>query len=193
MFKHKRSQNGFGIVELLCFIVMFSMVGLIGWYVINENMRSQETLDNIGGAEVQTSSVKPSAKAGDKFVFKELGVSIILPAELEGLSYKTEPGVDYLYLTTTKFDEAVKNCGYKSTSGTSPSFAAIGKKSGQYPSEPTNDAGNLLKQFDDFYISIGVPNGTWCEDGKDDEKVRSVAGDLQTAVGRAFEKAELVE
>lgn len=188
MIKHKHSQAGFGIVEALCFIAMFSMVGLIGWYVINENQKSQETLDNIGGAEIQTSSSKPAA-AGDKLVFKELGVSIKLSEDLSDLSYSTSTEHKYIYLTTTQFRSKARACGHTGNA----SFAALGKGSGPYPAQPTPNDGNLLKQFDEFYIGLVVPDGKWCEDSKKDAEIRTASGELQSAIAEAFKDAALIE
>lgn len=187
----KRSQHGFGVVELLCFIVMFSMVGLIGWYVINENMRSQETLDNIGGAEVQTSSAKPAAKAGDKFVFKELGVQITLPDELKDMTYTTEvlehaegkPTI--LNLATPRFSELAAICWKDDPVGSPYSFQIIQKKN-------NNDtfSGTKLKQFEGFYIGGNELPDFSCEQEPEFEKLGQ---SLNKALNTAFETATLAD
>lgn len=193
MFKHKRSQDGFGIVEALCFIVMFSMVGLIGWYVINENQNSQEILDNIGGAEVQTSSSK-TATAGKKFTFKELGVQITLPEELKGLTYiKSDSGNSY-FLNMSSFTQLKDKCGEE---GRPQGFTNIFKENGQYENLPRGGDGGLLKQFDSFYIAYGDPLFSYqdigeCEQDNYDQ-LSDARSKLNDALKQAFKTATLVE
>lgn len=195
MFKHKRSQAGFGIVEALCFIVMFSMVGLIGWYVINENQNSQETLDNIGGAEVQTSSSKTGA-AGDKFNFKEFGVTITLPDELKNMTYEVFESNDsknkVIELYSPEFTTLADVCLSRDPVAKHP-FRVLHKNQGQHDSDPF---GTLLKQFKDFNITAFEGTGIGCEDvagqAKADE-FKKLNSTLNSALEEAFKTATLVE
>jgi hypothetical protein len=196
MFKHKRPQAGFGIVEALCFIVMFSMVGLIGWYVINENQNSQETLDNIGGAEVQTSPSKPTA-AGDKFVFKEFRVQITLPEDLKGLSYTSSTTssegqqVTTLGLTTPSYESAFKKCDPDSGVD-KPVFTSLYKASGQYIAENQGENQVLLKQFNDFYFGATTPSGIVCN-STTRQQFEEINTKVRSALTEAFKTATLVE
>lgn len=191
MIKHKRSQVGFGVVEILCFAVMFSMVGLIGWYVINENQNSQETLDNIGGAEVQTSSDKP-AGATEKFVFKDLGIEVPLPEKLKGLTYEILPGGEAkttALLYTAEFSALAKVCLSKDSVTKHP-FAMLQRIN----KGSSVDSGNLLKKFDGFEIRLFEVTGSKCEASAGQAKAdefKKLYLDLNRAVITAVKSATL--
>jgi hypothetical protein len=122
-------------------------------------------------------------------VFKEIGVQMDLPSTLSDLTYTAQqvaaPGggtETAIYLSTKEFQADVNKCYEQGPEASGVSFGAIGRASGQYPSNPTpeNADGALLKQFNDFYISGSLPNGiTTCTN-------TAVAGDLAVTKSRTL-------
>lgn len=184
-----QKQKGFAVIELVLFIVILVALGGIGWYVVSSNHKTQSQLDKLAQTSGSSASTMKS-----KFVFKELGVQITLPNSLKGLTYDVDTTYGYNYLTSDQFKTALKDCGSDTTlNNSSGSFASLLKKSGEYPAEPTIDDGQLLKQFQSFYIGMGVPNGLGCDDTTKAEQLNKVAHDLQAAIAEAFKTATLVQ
>lgn len=187
-----RNQKGFAILELLLIAIIVLGLGGIGWYVINSNNKTKNQLDKLAKAsdtatKSSKSSSKPSTAASSELVFKELGVQMILPASLKGLTYNVDNG--YLYLADDAFIAALKKCSDYKSGEYGGGFTAIGKKSGQYPADPNPiDDGALLKQFPDFYINFGVPNGNACSDLSQSDNLKIVADQERTNFINAFQK-----
>lgn len=194
----KQNQSGLATVEIILFVIVFALIGFIGWYVMGQNKSSKDTSDQ--AIKASESSPVKAATASNKFVFKELGVQFDLPSDLKGLAYQTDTltnedgtkGVT-LYLYTPDLLTTFEKCyGEKPTADNTPSFGAIGKLDGQYKEPGPNDGpvDPLLKQFDTFYISGGFPNGiTNCSaPGVDESLMHNKASALNTSFTDAFQK-----
>ncbi|MBI5906830.1 hypothetical protein HY857_02140 [Candidatus Saccharibacteria bacterium] len=196
-----KNQKGFGVVELILIIVIVLGLGGIGWYVVNSNHKTQKQLDSLAkssdtATKSSSSSTKSSSPTTSEFVFKEFGVKITLPDSLKGLTTDYKNG--YLYLTADQYKKALRDCSSSDAlDGSMGSFGSLLKKNGQYPSDPTIDDGQLLKQFPDFYIGIGLPNGAPCEDPDKypDESAHAyeVGNSLAAALESAFKTTTLVQ
>lgn len=170
----KRAQSGFGAIEALLILILLTMVGFTGYYVYHSQKNSNSSYNN--SAQSSSSTPTSSSTTSSKFVFKELGVQFELPDSLKGFGYAVFDG--NMYITDSAFKAAVNKCSdANKASGDvgSASFTAISKKDGKYPANPTIDDGSLLKQFPDFYISYGVPNGNACSDLSQSQNLKDVA------------------
>ncbi len=108
-----------------------------------------------------------------------------LPSTLKGLAYKEDNG--YLYIVDDSFINGLKKCSDYKAGDTGGGFTAIGKKDGQYPTNPNPiDDGALLKQFPDFYINYGVPNGNACSDLSQSENLKKVSDNERNVFNDAF-------
>lgn len=205
LFKN-HGQHGVGTVELSLLIIILAGLGLIGWYVVNSNHKTQTQLDKLAKTSDITTKNTQTSAAGSKFVFKELGVQITLPDALKGLSYKVENlknnqgGTSpVLYLETSSMSNAVEQCyNQKVDPNSPPNFGAISKIDGQYSSTSSTDGpteGPPLKQFDKFYISGSRPNGiTTCINPKVDEGLaQHESFILFEALKEAFKTAQIVQ
>lgn len=189
------NQKGFSVVETVLLVVIAGLLAGVGWYVYDSNRETQDRLDKIEQTSDQT-PVAESAKAGEKFVFKELGISITLPKELEGLSYKYEANIKSAYLNTTAFAEAYEKCYGEKIDPNYDSFGAIGRGEGQYqPPVDGPGGGTLIKQLDKFYIDGSLPNGltTCTQPGVDEGLVQDESRRLFDKVAEAVKSATVVE
>lgn len=182
MNKTISKQNGFAVVETILIFIIIGLLGFIGWYVYDTNHKTNATLDSTNKTLNQESVAKKASSS--KFLFKELGVQMDQPGSLKGLNYTVDSS--YLYLSDDNLMAALKKCSdYKE--GDTTSFTAISKVNGQYPSNPDYlTDGNLLKQFPDFYVGFGLPNGNGCSDQTAAENLRSVSINERSSFIEAF-------
>jgi prepilin-type N-terminal cleavage/methylation domain-containing protein len=171
----KSGQKGFTVIETLLVLILISIIGFTGYYVWHTQKNTNSSYNN---AAKSNSSTPASAETSNKFVFKELGVEFTLTDNLKGLSYATFNGSDYI--SDSAFKEALNECTDVNQTAAgdalAASYTAISKAKGQYPANANPiDYGALLKQFPDFYISYGVPNGNGCSDLSQSENLKSVA------------------
>jgi hypothetical protein len=197
----KRNQNGIATVEIILFVIIFVIIGFIGWYVMKQDKDNRDLSDQAIKTSASTPLTKSQPSIG-KFVFKELGVQFDLPADLKGLSYKAEQITEtngekntalYLYVATDDIKNTITKCYGKDESvADSLNFGAISKINGQYKEPGANDGPTdpLLKQFDTFYVLGSFPNGiTNCsESGVDESLVHNTASKLNTSFTSSFKK-----
>lgn len=168
----KRAQSGFGAIEALLILILLTVVGFTGYYVYHSQKNSNSSYNN---AAQSSSSTPATASSSNKFVFKELGIQMTLNDRLKGLRYRTDSG--NLYITDSTYDAAINKCSDSQQSNEiGGGYTAIGKTDGQYPADanPIQD-GILLKQFTNFYVTYGVPNGNGCSDLSQSQNLHDVA------------------
>jgi hypothetical protein len=180
----KINQKGFGAVEGLLVLILISILGFTGYYVYHSQKSSDSSYKN--AANVSSSTPTSSANASKKFVFKELGVEFDSPDLLKGLAYQNTDG--FLYLYDDSYINALEKCSDYKTGDIGGGFAAVSKIAGQYPTNPTLEDGGLLKQFPDFYISYGVPNGNGCADLGQSQNLGNTGRQEANAFFQAFQK-----
>lgn len=156
----KSGQKGFTVIETLLVLILLAILGFTGYYV----WHSQTTADKTLSTAAKTSSTAPPVKSTE-FIFKGLGVQFNPKTDLKGLKYQISNG-DY-YLSDDAYVSAVNTCPdaqfRQSDLSGGGGFAAIGKTNGQYPKDANPlQYGILLKQFPNFWISYGFPNGSFC-------------------------------
>jgi type II secretory pathway pseudopilin PulG len=150
----KKDQGGFGVIETLLVLVIVGILGVIGWYVVSSNHKTQKQLDTLSQS---ANSPAPSSKKADapnkKFIFKELKVQITLPGDLKDLSYNkdTLSSAEIYDLNTPEFKQLAAKCGESAPAG----FAIISSKEGKFTAAGNEGSNGLLKQFDTRYISYG--------------------------------------
>lgn len=203
MFK----QRGFATLEAILIGVIVVVIAGTGWFVVNSKHKtttqlSAATQDSATATKAASSPAKSSGKivAKSQLVFKELSVQMDTPdssSVLTGMSYTEKDlsdgngGTDpTAYLTSPTFTADSAKCYGQPATGDSPSFAAISKANGQFDASNSGES-SLLKQFTDFYISIGYPNGlTDCTaTGVDPQLLQNSANKLQTAFVSAFKSS----
>jgi hypothetical protein len=196
----KQNQSGLATVEIVLFVIIFALIGFIGWYVVKQNKDSQDLSDQT--AKTSYNTVSPTDKIGTaiplgtKFTFKELGVEITLPNSLKDIAYSkntysNDPSYD---VYTSEFKEEANKCSDDPTANPA-GFASISKHNGTYKAKTPNESTNgLLKQFDGFYFSYGDPlfGAVGCPD-KVYDKLVDMQGKLIPVLQEAFGGAELVQ
>jgi hypothetical protein len=158
----KHNQKGIATVEIVLFVIIFALIGFIGWYVMRQDKDNQALTDQT----VSTSSNAPNAKntsSNSKFEFKEFGVQINLPSELKGLTYKKDvDSSNNLILYMPEASKVYAKCNNE-PAGTEVPFTSISKVDGKFNESTAQTGADLLKQFDDFYItSASVTSGLVC-------------------------------
>jgi hypothetical protein len=105
-----------------------------------------------------------------------------------------QSGVQYLELTSPQLVNALEKCN-SGDDISGASFASIDKKKGTFPSSPDvlKGDGQLMKQFDGFYIEAGYPNGIGCADTSKSDDFFSVFNDSKDALRDAFQTATVVQ
>jgi len=190
----KSGQKGFTIIEALLALILLAIIGFTGYYVYH----SQKNTDNSYNNAVKSNSSTPATTepAGQKFIFKELGVQIDLPPVLKDMSYTVSNinGVQYLDLTSPQFVNALKECN-PGADVSGAVFSSLDRKSGTYPSKPDvlNGDGQLLKQFDGFYVEDQFPNGISCGDVSKGDSLTKTLSSYKEALGQAFKTATEVK
>jgi len=173
MNKTTKNEKGFSAVETIMALVILILIIGLGYLVYkNDHKTAPKTV--IVKSQT-TNSTKSNSPPNNYFVFKELGVEFLPDKSLTGLNYTpTSPVSGSLggaYITDSNVVAAYNQCQANAgsntmssdTTGENTSFAAITKLPGVYSSASNSDGvGQLVKQFNGFYISISYPNGSTC-------------------------------
>jgi cytoskeletal protein RodZ len=193
----KRNQKGIATVEIVLFVVLFTLVGFIGWYVMKQN-KDNEDLSNqtVKTSDSASSKVGTATSQGTKFTFKELGVQVTLPKELKDIAYsKNTYSNDPSYnVYTPAFKELADKCGDDPTANPA-GFATISKTNGTFKANAAGESNNgLLKQFSGFYFSYGDPlyGAVGCPDDVY-KQLTDMQKTLLISLQGAFSGAELVQ
>ena len=170
-------QKGFSGVEIFLVVVVLALLGFTGYFLYYANKKTSDTLS--AAAEIAQNSppkgksIRSHAGQVGNFKFKELGVQFTLPTALKGMSYVVvklpdENGkkVNLLDLDDPHLTGVMNKCvdsvhGTNKTNGPL-NFASIDRIEGQYDPVKEEGVNMLLKQFADFHILIGYPNGAIC-------------------------------
>lgn len=191
MSKTTVAKKGLATSQLaIVALVVIAILGA-GW-LINKNSTKNSNSNKSSNSSAATTF------SGKTLVFKEYGVKINLPTELEGLSYTTSSSPEVagsvpIVLAKLNMDNytklAVKCVG--APAGTEESFATLIKtpQLGNIP--PSVDS---LKQFGDFYIgNLGpaLQNPT-CRDNATQKSLNDLYIKLSAALKTAFSTATKV-
>ncbi len=197
----KNSKDQGFIVVILGIIAAVTVVGVL--VALSIVILSKKAAKNDASTTVAAPAPAPPPVDKTKFIFKEYGVQITLPDSLSGLKYRTEQITEYngqqataLYLSSPDFEATMKKC--YGTIYKTMSFGALSKLDGKYVTPSAQDApvaGTLLKQFDNFYITSGYPNGlTACTvAGAGKDLIFNKAHELYGSLLDSFKTAELVK
>lgn len=164
MGRQKR-QTGFSIVGIVVVLAAIVAIGAAGWFVYQHNrVKPTGATGNSNQTNNQQTTTAPPANQKTIQV-PELGIQITVPADLSDLIYRTTTvtlrngnQATLAYFSTKALTAADPNCG--------TNFGPLGsleRANGQYPTEQqdeTNvlDYGQLVKQFPNFYVTVGYPN-----------------------------------
>jgi hypothetical protein len=145
-----KNQKGFSLIEGLLLLIALTLIGFVGFYVWHAQKQTEKTLTSVDNTSNKSSTTRSAAKttSADSFAFKELGVKILLSSDLKGLNYHADPQFPTLYnVTTTDFEANDQTCA--------GSFAQLARGDGMFKESQNGD---LLKQFNGFYIDANIPN-----------------------------------
>jgi hypothetical protein len=192
----KRNQNGLATVEIVLFVIIFALVGFIGWYVTSQNKSSEKVANEATKTSSATTKIGSASSQGTKFVFKELGVQITLPNDLKDIAYakNTYANNPSYAVYTPSFKDETNKCSDDETANP-PGFAYVNKINGTYKGNPAGEGtGGLLKQFDGFYFSYGDPlyGAVSCPDTVY-KQLTDTQKPLLASLKEAFNGAELVQ
>jgi hypothetical protein len=147
----KNNQKGFTFIEIMLLLIFVTLVGFIGWFVIDANQDKTPTQ-----SQTQATSIVDKTNTSNSSVLKipKLGIQLTVPSELKGINYTVEG--EYVGFYMADLDELANSCVDK---GPMP-INMWTKVSGEYQEYPGT---GLIKQFDGFYIvANGGPNGRQC-------------------------------
>jgi hypothetical protein len=172
----KLDRQGFTIVELLLLVVVAGIIVATGIYVVKAKQNSEASLKS-DTSKVEKVTSKPVNVQGSSYEFKELGIKFIKPYDLSGLSYSvgeidTSKGKALsAYLADSSLVELYNECALvagNEQSAEALGFASITKFPGTYKREAMDVTdGSFVKQFTDFYVTYGIPNGAICGSSDD--------------------------
>lgn len=190
------NQRGFTVVEALLAIIAVTLIVFVFMYVYRagQSSKSDDSLNkNLSSQDASQAEPKPAQKPIEYLNIPGASVKVPASGELKNLRYYV--GKDVIHLYTDKLISMGKECTHSLDEATPEYvwFMAIAKKPGQYPARPTIDDGNLLKQFPDFFVGAGVPNGDVCDYQSHPEETaafRTYTKKLQDATIEAFKSAE---
>jgi hypothetical protein len=190
----KNNQKGITTVKSALFVIIFALIAFIGWYVVGNNNKSKTQLNQTASDSIKTTSTKTGK--GTKFIFKDLGVQIMLPNNLKGMAYSknTSSNETSYDVYTPAFKQEASKCGDDPTANPA-GFASISKTNGNYQANSTGEkSSGLLKQFNGFYYSYGDPlyGAAGCPD-EVYKKLVDMQTSLLTSLQSAFSGAELVQ
>lgn len=191
-----KNQKGFGAIEALLILVIVGIIGGVGYYVYNANKQELKISDSsIKHAENKQINEEKDNQ-GEYIELKDLGIKIKSNNVLKELTFEADPEVpETYYVHHPEVDRLIYNCmpDENVRSADAASFEAISRGEGQHPGNNKGPAyGELLKQFDDFYISAGYPNGVQCDRGTTEDQAHELWPDLRDSLNSAIEKAELL-
>lgn len=194
----KKNHKGFAVFEVL-FFVLLALVLIGGAYYVGKHQSNKSGAPSSKAKSNSNSpaNTQPANSKSNKFVFKELGIAIELSQPIKNLSYTTTTinNTVVLDLTTPEFVAALNACGNSGSSPGDTSFEALDRKSGVYPTNPhvLNGDGQLVKQFDGFYIEAQFPNGLGCRGSQpESDNFSKASSDIQAATNTALEAATIV-
>ena len=158
-----KSQAGFSVIEALLIIIALTLIVFVGYYVKNSNNKATK-LTELGASKTQpTQNNQPTVKY---LKIEQLGIKLKLNGDLTDLEYAADKtGANKVAtLSSKKFTENVKACN--SGSAQQYPFATLTRYEGQYDpnATPQDFFAEFSKQYDDFYITIGNPDGGFCRD-----------------------------
>lgn len=190
-------------VKAVLIIIILALAGYIGWSAWNDHHRTQAAINNAKNSSNQAAKKAQSqipTVNNKTYIFKELGVQISLPGALQGMIYTSSelPGPNnskttVLNLTTPQLVAEAASCTHKQPEGSSAgSFASLSRNDGKYPTGPTaSGAGDLMKQFDDFYVIARYPNPANCVSATDAVNLQNDQKADQKALKDAFKNAQI--
>jgi Tfp pilus assembly protein PilX len=175
MSRPRKNETGFSAVEVLLVLIIFALVGVMGFMVYNNHKKPTTT-----NATTKTATAKTAAPAAQIATFKipELGIQLTnIPSTITNLTYYANApssGVDPN--NTTMSQETSVSALFSTQSLTSDDSAcsaqngAIGvlaRTDGTYiDNQPTDMV--FVKQFDGFYIAYNHPQDA-CSDNSNAE------------------------
>lgn len=182
-----RSSNSAKLpLLILLFLILLAAAGygVYAWQhqkLSSANTKIAALQSQLATEQSATSKAASTVNVPQFFDFKQLGVKFIPDQTLAGLHYIIYPPSSSdqggAYLADTATDAAYNQCQIDSispsTTGVSAaesSFASISKVKGTYSATTKGaTAGQLIKQFNGFYIVINYPNGQTCQGNKTDQ------------------------
>jgi hypothetical protein len=176
----------------LAALIIIAILG-VGW-LVNNNYSSKGS----NNKTPSTANAPATASSAKSLEFKEYGVKINLPADLNGLKYSVStppasanaPNIVLVKLNMDEYTKLANKCMGTPT-GTEQSFATLIKTPQLGNTPPSVPA---LKQFGDFYIgNLGpaLQNPT-CKDGATQKSLSDLSKKLDTALKTAFDSAQKV-
>jgi hypothetical protein len=195
----KPNQKGIATVEVILFVIIFALIGFVGWYVMKQDKDNKALTDQPNATSASTPAVKSEPSIG-KFVFKEFGLQFDLPSDLNGLTYSAQQITEssgqkstalYLHLSSPEAKSLLTKCyGKDEPTADGMEFGAISRLEGKYKQPTEQPSDPLLKQFDTFYILHGYPNGiTSCtESGVSKSLIQDKTHSLSASFTNAFKK-----
>lgn len=195
--KNTTSQRGIVFSAVIIVGILVVVLALIGAYVLSRAPKNSPAI----ARNTQTNTTKvvegPKTAAKDGMLdIKEYGVAVPLSADLNGLTYVAETNPQktliIINLKLDSFTDLANKC-VGSPKGTPQTLAALIKTKGQYDPKQDPNA-KLLKQFNDFYISLiggSLPAKLKCKDPSVQTQYDALYDKLQGALASSFANANV--
>lgn len=195
------NQKGFTIVEVLLVIIAVTLLAGVGLYGYNSIKKENKKKDVSSKSETAKNERNTAPKK--YYNFPDLGVKIILPQELEGITQQSRH-IQYSGDTTFAPDTAVSVSteAFNAICGsTDKEIAILSRVNGDYDTVvkasegagPTDYyPGKLVKQFDGYFIDLvsGKGNGGYSDCGDNQERALEESAKLQVILEKAFQAAK---
>lgn len=188
---NKLNQKGFGVIESLLILIALTMIGGVGFYVVNANKDKEETKP-VSQSNQQAETKPAEQKKSQYLEIKEFGVKIKLDDNLKGIKYVV-PQDGEIALSSDELTPLVKACfpNEEQLGANQSVLMSVGKTNGTYAQKQGTDE-TFLKQFDSFYLSTGL-GSIACAGSTEtaaDQKYNARADELHKSAIEAFKAAE---
>lgn len=192
----KKNELGFSLIEILLSIIAISLVAGVGYYVYSQNQTkdTSEKTETSAQQVVQEPKVieETPPKAVEYKEFEDLGIKIEKTETIASINFESEEDIPKAYyLRTTEIDKLYNQCRPSTSDdmhASVGSFMSIAREEGKF--KPGSGPVELIKQFDDFHIIAGFPNGSQCGGAQEELDAIEIGKKLRIEAVKAFENSQ---
>lgn len=170
-----KSKSNF-LIYLFLFIISFGVMTtylIIGARLSDANKSIDSLKQEVDNQATKTKPVTSVTQSASPFIIKELGIQILVPANLSDLLYVKSESTAFssgpspaVLLTTKNIDNIDSKCSLSDLKNTLPSLGTIVKVDGNYTAASSNNGGQLLLQEKGYYIGFVAPSSNCSTNSK---------------------------
>ena len=185
-------SKGFLAAYKIPLIVVLAILVILAVVLVANRDNTKPTTDTPSSA----TAGDVAGKAGSTLVIKDLGVQIILPSSLAGMTYttatpssKSGQATPIVNLSLNQYTDLANKC-LSAANSVTHTFASLIKIPGK-----AGAGAQPLKQFNDFYIAkltASLPKDTKCKDAATQQSFDSMTKTLNDALQSSFQDAKQI-